>query len=121
MPIKVLLADDHELIRTTLSRMLTLDPEIEVIGVATGFAEAMDLCTKLRPDVIIMDLHMRDENSVTPAEVRSCFAQSRLLAISIWNDDEARALAGSFGAITLLDKAELATELIPAIKLSAKE
>jgi DNA-binding NarL/FixJ family response regulator len=120
MPIKVLIADDHELIRNALSRLLTPDPEIEVVAAAAGFAEAMGVCTELRPDVVVMDLHMGDETEVTPAQVKTCFTQFCLLAISIWSDEETRTLADSFGAVALLDKAMLATKLIPAIKLCAE-
>jgi DNA-binding NarL/FixJ family response regulator len=120
MPIKVLIADDHEIIRNALSRLLTPDPEIEVVALAAGFAEAMGICTEIRPDVVVMDLHMRDENQVTPAQVKLCFEHSCLLAMSIWNDEEARTLADSFGAVALLDKTVLATKLIPAIKLCAE-
>jgi len=53
---------------------------------------------------------------VTQQQVKSCLTSvSRLLAISIWNDAETKALAASFGAVQLLDKTKLGTELIPAI------
>jgi two-component system, NarL family, response regulator DegU len=120
MPIKVLIADDHELIRNALSRLPPPDPEIEVVAAAAGFAEAMGVCTELRPDVVVMDLHMGDETGVTPAQVKACFAQFCLLAISIWSDEETRTPADSFGAVALLDKAMLATMLIPAINLAPR-
>jgi DNA-binding NarL/FixJ family response regulator len=120
MPIKVLLADDHEVIRMTLKRILSADPEIELVGMAVNFVQAMQFCTELRPDIVLMDLHMRDENEVTPEQVKSCLGRSRVLAMSIWSDEQARSLADRLGALVLLDKATLGTELIPAIKLCAK-
>jgi DNA-binding NarL/FixJ family response regulator len=120
MPITVLLVDDHELIRKTLSRILRADPEIELVGMAEGFVEAIDLCAELRPDIVLMDLHMRDEKAVTPEQVKSCLANSRVLAMSISNDEQARSLSDRLGALVLLDKPTLGTELIPAIKLCAK-
>jgi DNA-binding NarL/FixJ family response regulator len=120
MPIKVLLAEDHEKIRDAVSRHLSSDPEIEVIAVTRKFTEAMELCSQLRPDIVLMDLHMPDERSITPEQVNSGFSQSKLIAMSIWNDDEAKSLADSFGAKVLLDKTSLVDDLIPAIKLCAK-
>jgi DNA-binding NarL/FixJ family response regulator len=120
MPIRVLVADDHELIRKTLSQVLGADPEIEVLAVAVNLAQAIALCNELHPDVVVMDLHMGDERHVTPQQVRSCFSRSRLLGISIWNDEETKSLAESFGALVLLDKTTLGADLIPTIKLCAK-
>ena len=51
---------------------------------------------------------MGDEYVVTPSQMKSWLVGSRLLAISIWHDDETKALADSFGAVTLLDKMNLA-------------
>jgi hypothetical protein len=58
---------------------------------------------------------------VTPLQLKSSIGGSRLLAISIWNDAAAKTLADSFGAVTLLDKVNLAVELIPAIKRCASD
>lgn len=59
---------------------------------------------------------MRDGRAVKPSQLKFGLIGSRLLAISIWKDGETNALAESMGAVKLLDKTELATELIPAIK-----
>ena len=77
----------------------------------------VEIADKLRPHVIVMDLHMDRKQNATPRRLKSSLAYSSLVAISIWNDDEAKALANSLGAVTLLDKINLAVELIPAIKL----
>jgi DNA-binding NarL/FixJ family response regulator len=120
MSIRILLADDHEIIRNALGRILNADSAIEVVAVAVSLAQTMELCAGLHPDIVVMDLHMGDEGQLTPEQVRSCFSQSRLIAMSIWKDEETKSLAESFGAVVLLDKSTLGTELIPAIKLCAK-
>jgi hypothetical protein len=66
-----------------------------------------------------MNLYMKDQLYVTPEEIRLCFNGTRLIAISDGNNSEARALARAFGAVALLDKANLATELVPMIKQCA--
>jgi chemotaxis response regulator CheB len=74
------------------------------------------MANALTPHVIVMDLHMPDSNSVNPLSVKSQLNRgARTLAISIWTDEDAQALAWMLGAVTLLDKAKLASTLIPAI------
>jgi hypothetical protein len=63
-----------------------------------------------------MDVHLSDEGTVTPSQLKSGLLGSRLLAISLWDDSETRYLAEAMGAATLLDKADLAMELISGIK-----
>jgi DNA-binding NarL/FixJ family response regulator len=116
MPIRVLLADDTEFMRRAISRLLETRPELEVVGEADDFAQTIQLANDLKPQVIVMDLHMPDEARFTPQEVESLLNHgSQLLAISIWNNEDAKALAESFGAVKLLDKMSLSKELIPAI------
>ena len=116
MKISVLLADDSKIMRKVIVDLLKSDPEIEVLAECVGFGEAIQLAPKLHPQVIVLDVHMSDERLVTRAQVKSGLNGSRVLAISIWNDDETKALAGTLGALTLLDKSNLANTLIPAIK-----
>ena len=118
MSIKVLLVDGSDVMRSAIRRLLKNELGIEVIGTATSFAETIALTAALKPDVLLMDPHMPDEREYTPKLVKS---QIRLhtrciVAISLWNDDDAKALAKSFGAHVLLDKMKLYSELIPAIK-----
>ena len=112
----VILADDHDLIRKVVVGLLHTDPDIQVLAQATTFAQTLEHASKLNPHVIILDLHMKYEKSITPAQFKSGINGSRVLAMLIWNDDETKALAKAFGADVLLDKTNLAAELIPAIQ-----
>ena len=116
MKISVLLADDSEIMRKVIAGLLRDDSEIEVVAECVSFAQTMERASKLHPQVIVLDVHMGDELTVTPSHLKFGLIGSRLLAISIWKDDETKALADRIGAATLLDKANLATTLIPAIK-----
>jgi DNA-binding NarL/FixJ family response regulator len=116
MTISVLLADDSEIMRKVIVDLLKSDPEIEVVAESVGFSQTIQLAAKLRPQVIVLDVHMSDERTVTRAQVKSGLIGSRLLAISVWHDDETKCLAETLGAATLLDKTKLTAELIPAIK-----
>jgi CheY-like chemotaxis protein len=83
-----------------------------------AFAETLQLAAGLKPDVLLLDLHMRDEREYPSELVKSqiLLHTKCIVAISLYNDDDARALAESFGAQVLLDKMKLYSELIPAIK-----
>jgi chemotaxis response regulator CheB len=118
MPIKVLLADDSDVMRSAVAKLINEDPSTELVGEAKGFAETIQLAYALKPDVLLMELHMSDENEYPPESVKAQLSLEAgcLLAISIWNDEKAKALAQRFGARALLDKANLYSELIFAIK-----
>src|ERR1700722_5968685 len=116
MTTTVLVADDSEIMRKAIADLLKGDPEIEVVAERVGFAQTIEIAAKLRPQVIVLDVHMTDERTGTRAQVGSGLKGSRLLAISVWNDDETKYLAEAMGAAVLLDKTKLAKELIPAIR-----
>jgi DNA-binding NarL/FixJ family response regulator len=117
----VLLADDSEIMRKAILDLLRADPDIQVLAQVASFDQTMKLATKLHPQVIVLDLHMGDERKVTRSELKSCLNGSRLLAMSIWTDEETKSLAEGIGAVVLLDKTKLADELIPAIKYNVTD
>jgi chemotaxis response regulator CheB len=116
MPIKVLLADDTDLMRHAIRKLITEEPRIELVGEATNFAHAMRLIEDFNPEVLLLDLHLAEKREFNPALVKSQLASvENVLAVSFSNDAEAKALAESYGAKLLLDKMELFNQLIPAI------
>ena len=116
MSIKVLLADDTDIVRRVIRSLLDAQPEIELVGEAADYAQTIQMTNDLKPQVIVMDLHMPNETDVAPLDVKSHLTHgSQLLAISVWNDEDALALSKSFGAATLLDKMDLGSKLIPTI------
>src|ERR1035438_8280748 len=92
-------------------------PQIAVVGEAADFATTMLMTEELKPHIVVMDLHMPDGDAVTPQEFKAhpSFVMSRILAISVWSDEDTQDLADRFGAARLLDKANLSADLIPAI------
>jgi two-component system, NarL family, response regulator LiaR len=118
MSIKLLLVDGSDVMRAAIRQLLIKELGIEVIGTATTFAEALALTTALKPDVLLMDLHMQDERAYPPELMKSqiLLHAKCIVAMSLLNDGEAKALAKGFGAHVLLDKMKLFSELIPAIK-----
>jgi DNA-binding NarL/FixJ family response regulator len=113
----VLLADDADFVRSAIKRLLEVQPKIKLLGEAVSFSQTLQMAADLKPDVVLLDLHMPDELQFSPAHVRSQLSEAgaQVVAISIWTDDEAHALAASYGAVALLDKATIASGLIDAI------
>ena len=123
MAITVLLIDDKEVIRTSVRLLLDSDPEINIVGEGVNFQQTVQSAMDLKPQVVVMDLHMSDDSTLNPKEFKLLLDTlgSRLIAISFWNDQDTQELAASLGAVTLLDKMRLGTELLPAIKSATIE
>jgi len=116
MSIKVLLADDAEITRRAIVKLLSAEPKIELVGEACDFAQTVQMAKGLKPQVIVMDLHVAAKPNLAPIDVKANLNHgSRLVTISFANDEDCKALAQSFGAVRLLDKMTLAKELIPTI------
>ena len=117
--VRVLLADDAAIIRNAVSRLLESEPGIKLVGVAETFSQTIAMASSLKPDVVLLDLHMPDESLIPPTQVKSELGRSgaRVLGMSLSgeDDEEARTLAESFGVSRLLDKAQFGRVLIPAI------
>ena len=120
MSIRVLLADDHEIVRRAIRRLLDTAPGIQVVAEAEDLHETLRATTELKPEVVVMDLHMVTRSAVKDAAVANAVAEAipKLIAISYSNDEEVRRLAALCRAEKLLDKMTLAYELIPAIHQS---
>ncbi|MDP9340042.1 MAG: response regulator [Acidobacteriota bacterium] len=115
MSIKVLLADDSDIMRRAIRGLLQDEPRIELVAEAVSFAQAMQMIADFKPEILLMDLHLPEKRDFTPAFVKSQLRSLHLLAISVSNDEEAKELAASYGALALLDKMKLFAELIPAV------
>jgi chemotaxis response regulator CheB len=117
--VRVLLADDAAIIRNAVSRLLESEPGIKLVGVAETFSQTIAMASSLKPDVVLLDLHMPDESLIPPTQVKSELGRSgaRVLGMSLSgeDDEETRTLAETFGVTRLLDKAEFGRSLIPAI------
>lgn len=87
MTIKILLADDHKIIRDGLKTLLEKQPEMEVIGEAENGREAVRLAMKLKPDVVIMDVSMADLNGMEAArQIRKQYPGIKIIALSMHSD-----------------------------------
>ena len=115
MCVRVFLADDAEVMRKAIQRLLSNREDISVVGEASTFYETIEKASELHPDLIILDLNLPDRNHIAPSEAKRLLNGAKVLAITLGTDDLKEELLGSVGAVRLLDKMELANELIPAI------
>ena len=117
MPIRILIADDHSVVRQGLRMFLELDTDLEVIGEASNGSEAVQMCQTLRPDVVLMDMLMPVMDGVTAtARIRAELPDTEVIALTSVLDDGTVVGAVKAGAIGYLLKDTQAEELRRAIK-----
>ncbi|MBO6508383.1 MAG: response regulator transcription factor [Roseibium sp.] len=116
-PIRVLLADDHELVRDGIRARLRRVPEVEVVGEATNGRDALALARDLRPDVLLMDVSMPVMNGLEAAmQLRKTQPEIAVLILSIYDNPEYVRGVVQAGARGYILKDISATEMITAIK-----
>lgn len=118
-PIRVLLADDQQMIRAGLRAILDHEPDIEVVGEADDGVDACAAAIGLRPDIVLMDIRMpRRDGIVATRAIRADpqLADCRVIALTTFDDDEYLAGALKAGAAGFLLKDATPTELLNAIK-----
>ena len=120
MTTRVLIADDHGVVRQGLRMFLGSDPELEIIGEARDGAEAVTLARELRPDVILMDLLMPVMDGISAiAAIRREVPDTEIVALTSVLEDAAVVDAVRAGAIGYLLKDTDSHELCRAIKAAA--
>jgi two-component system response regulator NreC len=119
-PIRVLLVDDHNLVRAGLRSVLRAYPEICVVGETAGGQQATVLATRLRPDVVVMDLDMPNGDGLTATRsLRSVAPEVRVLIVSMHTEEEKLLALLAAGARGYLSKAAAERELAEAIRVVA--
>ena len=114
LSIKVLVADDSDVMRRTVSKYLSTKEGIVVVGEANNFEEAARLVGETKPEVVVIDVRMSrllDSKTRNIKEICDC----RIIAMSISVDDETQGLAETLGADAFIDKMNLYDQLLPKI------
>jgi DNA-binding NarL/FixJ family response regulator len=120
MTIRVLLADDHSVVRQGLRMFLGLDPELEVVGEARNGAEAVRLAQELTPDVVLMDILMPEMDGLEATRrIRAALPDTEVIALTSVLENEKIFDAIRSGAIGYLLKDTESEELRRAIKAAA--
>ena len=120
MPIRIIIADDHSVVRQGLKMFLGLDPDLEIIGEAENGAEAVKLARELSPDVVLMDMLMPVMDGIAATQaIRTEMPDTEVIALTSVLEDGAVIGAVKAGAIGYLLKDTQADELRAAIKAAA--
>ena len=116
-PIRVILADDHPVVRRGLRTLLTSEPGLEPVGEATDGAEAVLLARSLQPDVILLDMVMPRKNGLEAIiEIKRENPEARILVLTSFAEDEKVFPAIKAGALGYLLKDSSPEELLEAIR-----
>ena len=115
--IKVLIAEDHDVVREGLKILIGSDAGIEIAGEASNGAAAVRLARKLKPDVVVMDLAMPKVNGLEATlEIRQQVPRSKVLVLSAYKDDETVQRVMAAGVSGYITKHSAAEELLMAIR-----
>ncbi len=121
MTIRILLADDHPIVREGLAAVLSTQPEFEIVGQANDGAEAVDLASALKPDIVVLDLAMAQLDGVQALRaMRTENKDLKVLVFTASETDDRIIGAVQAGAQGYLLKGAPREELFSAIRVIAK-
>jgi DNA-binding NarL/FixJ family response regulator len=122
MPVRILLADDDDLVRTALRMILESEPDFTIVGEASNGAQALDMALRVKPDIVLMDIQMPEMDGIAATKrlVESVAADGpRVVVLTTFELDQYVFEALRAGASGFLLKRTPADELINGIKVVA--
>ncbi len=121
-PIRLLLADDHAVLREGLATLLNNEPGIEVVGVAADGEEAVEMAARLLPDVILMDVSLPKLNGIEATRTISReFPEIRVIGLSMFEASERGQAMRDAGAVGYLTKSGPSSDLVNMIRKCVKD
>ncbi|MBV6712056.1 response regulator [Paenibacillus chitinolyticus] len=119
--VKVLLVDDHEMVRIGLAAVLGTEEGIEVVGEASNGEDGIRLAQEYKPDVVLMDLVMEGMDGIeTTRKLLQLYPDCKVIVLTSFLDDEKMYPVLEAGAFSYLLKTSRATEIAQAIRAAAK-
>lgn len=117
-PIRILLADDHVMLRQGTAEMLRKEADIEIVGEADNGQQAIDLTLRLRPDIVVMDVRMPVLSGIEATRrIRDTMPKVQVLVLTAYDDDQYIFSLLQAGASGYLLKTAPVKELVKAIRL----
>jgi two-component system, NarL family, response regulator DevR len=121
MKIRILLVDDHEIVRLGLMTLINDQPDMEVVGEAGTASEAFQAVRRLRPDVVMMDIRIPGEGGIEATrQITTHFPESKVVILTSFADDELVVSAIRAGAVGYVLKQVGNDELLRAITAASK-
>lgn len=115
--INVLFADDHEMVRIGVSAYLSAQPDIDVVAEADDGGAAIRLALELKPDIILMDLVMKEMDGIEATkQIMEQWPEAKIIIVTSFLDDEKVYPALEAGATSYMLKTSKATEIAKAIR-----
>lgn len=116
-PVRILIVDDHSLLREGLKRILNMEEDLEVVGECSDGLEVLECCKQTQPDVVLMDINMPGQNGVVSTEeLKQHFPNIKVIILSIHDDESYVFETLRIGAVGYLLKDMDSSELIHAIR-----
>lgn len=121
MMIRLLLVDDHQVVRSGLRMLLASESDVEIVGEAGTAREAIAAVSTLKPDVILMDIGLPDMSGIEATrEVKHLFPDIAVVALTIHEDEEYFFKMLDAGAVGYVPKRAAPEELLTAIRAASK-
>ena len=116
MPIKVIVVDDHAVIREGLEMLLQSDPDIKVIATCKTGIDAISEIRKLKPDVVVMDISMPEMDGIEATRrIKTDLPNVRVIGLSMHDDEQLIGAMQQAGAEVVLRKTISTAEMVKAI------
>ena len=120
MPVRVMLADDHALVRGGLRALLEAEEDIEVVGEADTAAGAVELAGELQPDLVVLDVNLPDGSGVNACrQIRDQWSNVQVVMLTAFADEQAFVDAVTAGALGFVLKRTKSSDLIAAVRKAA--
>jgi two-component system, NarL family, invasion response regulator UvrY len=118
--IRVVIADDHELIREGIKKIVRPCTDLKIVGEAADLGQAIALIAQVRPDVAVLDISLPDYDGLDGlAELRRHFPALRIVMLSMHPEERYALPALRAGALAYVSKARASTELVDAVRAAA--
>ena len=117
---RILVADDHDIVRKSIAALITSQPDMEVVATAENGCQAVNLAQEVRPDVIVMDITMPELDGIRAAgKIRELNIPALIIILSMNFNTTLVEQARKNGAIAYIQKPEASRKLLPAIRAAS--